>query len=46
MQSRLTGGLVAREPTQQRIVAVISNMPTGDLTVLDADYVLRLTKTS
>jgi hypothetical protein len=32
--------------TQQRIVAVISNMPTGDLQVLDADYIFRLTKTS
>jgi Immune inhibitor A-like, MAM domain len=31
--------------TQASFVVAISNMPTGDLTTLDADYVFRLTKT-
>jgi hypothetical protein len=31
--------------TQTSFVVAISNMPTGDLTTLDADYVFRLTKT-
>jgi hypothetical protein len=31
--------------TKDSIVAVISNLPTGDLTYLDADYLFRLTNT-
>ena len=31
--------------TRASFVVAISNMPTGDLTTLDADYVFRLTKT-
>ena len=31
--------------TKNSIVVVISNLPTGDLTYLDADYVFRLTNT-
>lgn len=31
--------------TQDSFVVSISNLPTGDLTYLDADYVFRLTKT-
>ncbi|NJD29976.1 MAG: hypothetical protein FIA92_16990, partial [Chloroflexi bacterium] len=31
--------------TQDRLAVVISNMPTGDLTVLDADYTFRITNT-
>lgn len=31
--------------TKDSIVAVISNLPTGDLTFLDADYLFRLTNT-
>ena len=30
---------------QDRIAVVISNLPTGDLTYLDADYLFRLTNT-
>jgi hypothetical protein len=31
--------------TRDSFVVAISNLPTGDLTYLDADYVFRLTKT-
>jgi hypothetical protein len=31
--------------TRDSFVVAISNMPTGDLTYLDADYEFRLTKT-
>ena len=32
--------------TKASVLVVISNLPTGDLTTLDADYVLRVTNTS
>jgi Immune inhibitor A peptidase M6 len=50
---RLTGDDIAQggfntkcmKSTKTSFVVAISNMPTGDLTTLDADYVFRLTKT-
>jgi hypothetical protein len=50
---RLTGDEIAQggfntkcmKSTRTSFVVAISNMPTGDLTTLDADYVFRLTKT-
>ena len=41
------GGFSTRcmRSTQDSFVVAISNLPTGDLTYLDADYVFRLTKT-
>ena len=32
--------------TKASVVVAISNLPTGDLTYLDADYVFRVTNTS
>ena len=32
--------------TKASVLVVISNLPTGDLTTLDADYAFRLTNTS